>query len=349
MPPPILLVTTDPDLVDHTLRLAAAAGTEVHVARQVDVARWREAAVVLVGADCAADCAARGLPRRNEVIVVACRDPFAAPDLPTATWQSAVGVGASHVICLPDGERWLIDRLGEAADAGDTGGPIISIISGAGGAGGTTFARLLTSAMRDGALLLDLDPVSAGFPELPLVGLKWSDLADTRGRVPSGALRDSLPQLGRTHVLTGVTQDVDLPARMAVLDAAARGFPLTVVDLPRSIDDDAQAVWSHSNLVVVVVGPHASRVGAALPLIDAVREATESAVIVPRTGPGAMAGWVHDIADIVRLPVTAAWRHDRSLGRGESSDVASPRTWRPAVQAVLHRVAIPMSRHRTVA
>ncbi|NED49318.1 septum site-determining protein minD, partial [Micromonospora aurantiaca] len=53
-----LLVTSDGDLLDELLRLAAAGGTEVELAADPAAARarWAPAPLVLIGADQAAAC-----------------------------------------------------------------------------------------------------------------------------------------------------------------------------------------------------------------------------------------------------------------------------------------------------
>jgi hypothetical protein len=59
MPRPLVL-TTDPSLLDELLRLAAAAGAEPDVADHVAAAvpLWRDAPLVVVGLDSAADAVA---------------------------------------------------------------------------------------------------------------------------------------------------------------------------------------------------------------------------------------------------------------------------------------------------
>ncbi|MEK9736286.1 MAG: hypothetical protein VW239_03070, partial [Candidatus Nanopelagicales bacterium] len=64
------LITAESELLDLVLKLAAAAGTDVHVSPVVEPEPWRSAPLVLVGEDLLGSVAARGVPRRDEVIVV---------------------------------------------------------------------------------------------------------------------------------------------------------------------------------------------------------------------------------------------------------------------------------------
>ncbi|MCW2635469.1 MAG: septum site determining protein, partial [Blastococcus sp.] len=84
------MVSRNEELLDDLLRLLAAAGTEPEVATGGPALRraYREASLVLVGADALSAGALRVLPRRPGVVVV-------APDeLPATAWAAAVEVGA---------------------------------------------------------------------------------------------------------------------------------------------------------------------------------------------------------------------------------------------------------------
>jgi len=348
---PVLLITGEADLCEHMQRLAAAAGTALDIfdgSSALSMGEWRAARIVLIGQDRLAAVIEEQLPRRSDVIIVAVDDPFGGPtEIPEVTWRGAVAVGAGHVVRLPEAEGWLIDRLGEITDSADRGGPVVSVLSGTGGAGATTFARLLASGIPEATALLDVDPLGPEHIGLAEQGLRWPDLAATRGRVPAAALRESLPTLGRVAILTGMTPGVDLAAREAVLDAASRGFALTVVDAPRAVDDASRMVWARSDLVIVIVGPDAQRAESAVAVVEHVRATTPEIQVVPRTSAGVVAGWVYELSDILRAPVSPPWRHDRALARGERPEVASIRTWRPAVQSVFDRLAIAVDGRRS--
>ena len=137
-----LLVSNDPDLVDDVVRLAAANAVEVHLATDVAGARskWQLAPLVLVGGDAAMSLAGSGLGRRREIVLV-CREPL--PD----DWKHAVVVGAEHVVSLPEGERWLIDRLADTGEGTPRNGTVMAVVGAGGGSGASTFAPLYPDEM----------------------------------------------------------------------------------------------------------------------------------------------------------------------------------------------------------
>src|SRR5438105_3711570 len=180
-----LLITEDPLLLDSLLRLVAAAGAEAVVLPSVAAARgvWSSAPIVLVGDDVARHVAAARLPRRAGVVLV-------GRDLDDAgVWRRAVDVGAEHVVVLPDGESWLVDRFAEASTGGSRG-TMIAVVGGRGGAGATVTATALAiTGLRLGhrTLLVDGDPLGGGIDLVVGVesdaGLRWGDLDGVRGRV----------------------------------------------------------------------------------------------------------------------------------------------------------------------
>ena len=96
-----LLISSDSDLFDDVLRLAAAHAVELHLATDAEGARgrWQIAPLVLVGADASLMIASGRLPRRRDVVLVT-RDP--TPD----TWQNAVFT--KEMLNPKPGERWLL-------------------------------------------------------------------------------------------------------------------------------------------------------------------------------------------------------------------------------------------------
>jgi len=338
------LVTTDPDLLDFVLKLAAAAGTEIHVAQQPEPESWRLAPLILIGEDSVALASERALPRRSDVIVVGHRDPFdELSEIPTTVWRDAVALGASHVIRLPDAERWLIDHLAEIHDGLVAGGPVVTVFGATGGAGATTLARALAASIV-GSLLVDLDPFPSGATGLDDggvgAGLQWPDLAKTSGRIPPTTLKDALPRLGQGRVLTGLTPEVGAGAVSGVLEAGARGFPLTVVDAPRSRDGVTEEAWNRSDAVVVVVGPDEHRAYRAEGVVHAVREWGRRPFVVPRLGPGALNAWHLELPHLFAVPIAPPMRHDRALARGELLPTKAPRALRASIAAVLESVGV---------
>lgn len=251
-----LLVSGDPDLIDDILRLAAANGVEVHLATDAEAARshWVLAPMVLVGSDVAARVATAQLPRRRDVVLVG--------QTPTPEdWQRAVSLGAEHVVCLPDAERWLIDRLADSGEGTSRDGAVVAVIGAGGGAGASTFAAglALAAARSLRVLLVDADPLGGGLDVLlgieDAVGVRWQDLADTRGRLSATSLDQALPHVGGAAVLSaGREGPTDLPpeAMTAVLDAGERGFDLVLVDLPRQLDQVGEVALARANEALLV-------------------------------------------------------------------------------------------------
>src|SRR5262249_22050086 len=114
-----LFVTTDPDLLDDLLRIAARAGVTADVAPDPAGARpWVPlAGRVFVGADMAEPCARAGLPRRAGVVLVT-RSQVSAGDrslLETRGrfgWSDGAALG--HGTAWRDGAVWG-DGVGERA------------------------------------------------------------------------------------------------------------------------------------------------------------------------------------------------------------------------------------------
>lgn len=268
-----LLVSNDPDVVDDVLRLAAANGVDVHLAADVDASRsrWATAPLVLVGADLAAGVAGQRPSRRRDVVLVT-RTPT------SDDWQRAVALGAEHVAALPDAERWLIDRLADCAEGVPRDGIVAGVIGSGAGAGASTLAVTLALAGAARALrvlLVDVDPLGGGLDVLLGVedadGIRWSDLAGSRGRLSAASLADGLPQVCGVSVLSA---DRGAPALTpdavgAVLDAGRRGFDLVVADLPRRIDPVVETVMARAARTLVVVTPHVRSVAAVSRLADA--------------------------------------------------------------------------------
>ena len=102
-----MLITSDEQLLDELLRLAATAGVDVDVVPDVGSATrgWSAASSVVLDAALLDDLVALHLPRRGGLIVI-------GHDLDDAdVWRRAVNVGADHVVFLPDAAEWLIDTL----------------------------------------------------------------------------------------------------------------------------------------------------------------------------------------------------------------------------------------------
>ena len=136
-----LLVSNDAELIDDVLRLAAANGVDVHLSTDAEGARsrWQLAPLVLIGGDVAASVAGAAMSRRRDVVVIS-RSP--TPE----DWQRAVLLGAEHVVSLPEGERWLIDRLADSGEGVSRDARLVAVVGCGGGAGASTFAATLALA-----------------------------------------------------------------------------------------------------------------------------------------------------------------------------------------------------------
>lgn len=330
-----VLITADPLLLDDVLRLATAAGLDMSVRDEPTVSTWSSAPLVFLGDDILPVAASRALPRRDAVIVIRRRD--GDDPAPSLTWQLAVAVGAEYVAELPDADRWVIDRLAETSDSTSDGGPVICCVPGVGGAGSSTLAALLARESR--GLLVDVDPYG---PPIPVdAGVRWSDLADTRGRIPPVSLRGALPSVHGVHVLTGTPGTrarVSVDALASVLEAGSRGFPCTVVDAPRGDGDITRAAWSRSDLVLIVVGPHPASAGRVAALIDGVQEVCTRVAVVPRTAPRDSGMWCLAEEAEWQVPVLPPLRHERSLAQGEHPYLAPRSAGRRHARAILDAV-----------
>jgi secretion/DNA translocation related CpaE-like protein len=320
-----LLVTSDPDVLDDLLRLAATAGTDLEVAPDAGAARraWGRAPLVLVGPDAAVGCARTRLPRRDGVVLL-------GRDLDDAgIWQRGVEVGAEHVVLLPDGEQWLVDRL---ADVGEPArdGAVVAVLGGRGGAGATTLAcALAVTAARSGrtALLVDGDPLGGGidlvFGGEDDAGVRWPELRSTRGRVPAAALAEALPRMAGLSVLSwdrGAPAAVSPDAVGAVLAAGRRAHGLVVVDLPRSVDECTRTVLAQATTVLLVV-PREVRAAAAASRVAASVATLGRDLRVVTRGPGPSGLAAAQVAAALGLPLLGDLRPEpgleAALERGE--------------------------------
>lgn len=315
-----LVVTADPELLDELLRLSAAGGVEPDVAAEPAVARgsWRRAHPVLVGADVARACVSAGLPRRDDVLVVA-RDGGGVDggDL----WQTAVALGAEQVLFLPEADGQVLERL--AAGGGPIPEPaaVVAVVGGRGGAGATTVsAAIALAAARAGGqvLLLDMDPygggidVALGAEDVP--GLRWPDILRERGDLPADTVVEALPRLGSVSVLSWDRGDPDgngLPVRVsdeflhALLSAATRGRDLVIADVPRTPGPTAECVLAAAAVALLVVPADVRACAAAGRTVAWLRDHVDDIQLLVRgPAPGGLSA--DTISDALGLPL-AGW------------------------------------------
>lgn len=318
MSPRSLVVTADAAVLDDLLRIAATAGVDLEVAHDAGASRrsWSSAPFVVVAADAVDGCARLRLPRRADVVLL-------AQDLDDAdVWERAVAIGAERVVFLPDAERWLAERLADAAEGGPEPGALVAVIGGRGGAGATTFASALAvTATRAGrlALLVDGDPLGGG---IDLVfggetdrGLRWPELVATRGRVPAAALAGALPRMSGLAVLSwdrSGSPGAPPEALQAVLAAGRRAHELVVVDLPRTLDDGVRAVLAEATTTVLVVPTEVRAAAAAACVATAVGGLCADLRLVTR-GPSPSGLCGDEVAGALGLPLLAEMRPEPGI------------------------------------
>ncbi len=325
----VLIISADADLVDDVLRLAAAADVSARVAGDVTRARagWRDAALVVAGADLAAELARSAPPPRPGVVLAA-----AGPDT-DEVYRLAVGIGAQRVVTLPEGETWLVEQMATAAEPGGTRAVTVGVVGGRGGAGASVLAAALArSGARRGlrTLLVDGDPLGGGV-DLVLgaegtPGARWSDYADRRGRLSTAALHDSLPTREGLSVISwhrGAIQPISAATMRSVLDAAIRGYHFVVADLPRQPDAAAAEVLATADVTLLIVPAEVRATVAAGLVADLLRRHTRDIRVVVRgPAPGGLPPAV--VAESLRLPLAGVVRTDqrlaRSVERGDPPD-----------------------------
>ena len=301
-----LLVTENERLIEQLLRICAAAGAEPQLVCGAPPPRqlWESAPLVVVGDDVADRMA--GLSRRSDVLLVG--DDLDDVDV----WRRAVVIGARQVVFLPDAESWLLDRIADAAEGVGVQALTVAVLGGRGGAGASTLAcALAVTAAREGmrAVLIDGDPLGGGLDVLlggeAAAGLRWPDLAGSRGRVNAVELERSLPKL---HALSALSWDrgdaLTIPpeAMRTVLGAARRRGGVVVLDLPRRIDDSAGEALDQTDLGLLVIPAELRAMAASGRVAAAARmRLADLRAVVRGPAPSGMDG--AEIARGLRLPL----------------------------------------------
>ena len=108
-------------------------------------------------------------------------------------------------------------------------------------------------------LLVDADPVGGGLDVLlgveDAAGVRWPDLADTRGRLSAASLDQALPHVGGVTVLSAGREGATALAAeslTAVLDAGQRGFDLVSSTCPRQLDPAGEIVLARADEALLV-------------------------------------------------------------------------------------------------
>jgi secretion/DNA translocation related CpaE-like protein len=335
----ILVATGDAGLLDELLRLSAASGVEVEAVPDAAAARrsWSAATGALVGDDLAPSLLLRPPSRREGVVLVGVDQDDAS------IWRRGVDLGAGHVVFLPDAEPWLVGWLADREDLqagrGALGfGAVVGVVGGRGGAGASTLSVALgvAAARRQAAVMLvEADPLGGGLDVMvgleDAEGLRWPDLASSRGRVSTASLRSAVLSQGGLGVLPWARDDVlEVPtdAVTAVLSASARAHDLVIVDLPRSLDPASIEAVTRCSVVYLLVPAEVRAVSSAARVAVALGTlAPRLEVVVRGPAPSGLSG--EEIADALDLPLAGEMRAEprlaAALERGEAPG-ARPRS-----------------------
>jgi secretion/DNA translocation related CpaE-like protein len=284
----IAVLTGQEELRAIVQRLGALAGAEVEAVHPGDGVRagWRWARLMIVGSDLVSALAAARLPRRSDLVVVATDEPD------VHVWRGVVDLGALGLLTLPADEQRLVDLIGEAGEPAAVGSTI-AVIGGCGGAGASTFAAALaqTAARLGSTVLIDGDPYAGGLDVLlgaeQRPGVRWPDLATTRGRLGAAALSDALCQVDGIGLLSWDRAGSPEPtpaAAVAVVDAAARVAQRVIVDLPRRLAPASAVLAAKATLAVLVVPTTIRATAAASVVVAELSAATGDLRLVTRAG-----------------------------------------------------------------
>ena len=258
---PVVVLTTDSDLLNHIIAGAAVARLEPELVPDADALRavWPYASMVLVGVDEALAVSRQALPRRTEVYVIG--DEGGMPRLVAGLYSWA----RPSSFCLATPHCWR--ARWRTAPARPGGGRLLAVIGGAGGVGASTVAAGLCFAAAlsgRGSLLLDCDPIGGGIDLLVgaerIDGWRWPQFAAAKGHL--GDLRGQLPvadgvdilAMGRRSWPAGASPASPNAEQMkAVLASAGRSHDLVVADLPRGLGEGPLAVLRRADLTLLVV------------------------------------------------------------------------------------------------
>jgi secretion/DNA translocation related CpaE-like protein len=259
-----VVLTTDADLLDHVLAVAAVAEVEPQVLADTSSLRaeWSAASMVVVGADSAARVAALLLPRRTGVYLIGAAE--AGDEL--SRWSVQLGAA---VVMLPEAATWFATAMAAAA-AGRSSKPgrLIALVGGTGGVGCSTVAAglaIVGARIGGRTLLLDCDPLGGGIDLLVgaerIDGWRWPRLASASGEL--GDLAGQLPQIDGVDVLSMARSAATLSATApsapdqasmeCVLSSVERSHDLVVADLPRALDETCREVLLRADDVVLLV------------------------------------------------------------------------------------------------
>ncbi len=322
-------VIHDPELVEPLHRLAAAAGVLVDVVTRADALPGRLTARPGVLVD---PGAAHRLPasvgRPDRTLLITAREP----DL--EIWRLAAGLRTDSVAVLPREQQRVLDWLADVTDARGVAARTLAVVGGRGGAGASTLACCLArQAVRHRGhevLLVDADGLGGGL-ELLLgceesEGLRWRDVAGTRGRISPGSLAETLPRDDGVAVLSWARQDPwDISAATVreVLQAARRAADLVLIDLPRRLDAAAEPCLDVADTLLLVCPADVRGAAGTARVLDEVTGRCADVRLVVRTGGGSPID-PDSIAASLRLPLAGVWPSVRAVERAVSEGLGPP-------------------------
>lgn len=266
---PSVLLTNNKELIDLVEPIAAACGHPLLHHRSLDHAQpeWRNAPMVLIGADLAEACIGAVTPVRNDIIVIDWQSDNKSP-----LWPSAIQLGASGIIDLPEASDWLYDRF-VRINAKATSAPVLAVTAGSGGVGASTLAAATatyTANCGKTTVLVDLDHTGGGVDDLVglrhAAGWRWPALSHCSGVLDAPQLLPALPSRGHLHVLShrpGESGYLTPDSVTAVIHAARLMADVVVLDLARTADPATTAAAHIASCGVLVVAPHRQGVAAA--------------------------------------------------------------------------------------
>lgn len=314
----VLLVTADDSLTAAVPRLCALAGMTCEVERDSHSARaaWRDAGTVVVGSDVVRALSVAGLPRRDHLIVLT------SGAVDEGCWRASLALGASAVLGLPDQEAELVDELRIGPASLGAGARCIAVVGGCGGAGASTLAAALafTAGGSGKTLLVDGDPLGGGLDVLvgaeSRPGLRWNELATTRGQLDPGAFASAICDVQGVGLLSWGRQrpacTLEPDAIDTVMSAALTAFCTVVIDVARYPNRMTQRLLEASEESIVVVPADVKSVAAAASSIASLGRWIRSPHLVVRdAGAGRLAA--KDVAASLGLPLAATLRSEPSV------------------------------------
>jgi secretion/DNA translocation related CpaE-like protein len=323
-------VTRDPDLADRLHRLAAAVGVPLQVAGRVeDVSGPLTARPGLLADGPAADELLRlpAGPRPRAVLIGA--DPP-----PDSLWRQAVALRAERVLALPGDDDQVMEWLLDLTDAPRAAATVLGVVGGRGGAGASTLAAALAkTAARTPAthvFLVDLDPLGGGL-ELVLgcedaPGLRWPQVASTRGRISPSALWDALPHEDGVALLSWpreVTTDVEAHVVPGLMDSMRRGADLVIVDLARHPGNAVRAALPAVDTVLLLGTADVRGAAGTLRVLHAVRDECSDVRLVVRVSRSPAVS-PEAIADSLAVPLVGRVPAVRGMETAISQGLGPP-------------------------